>query len=756
MTKCSCSFWILELRFIFKRISSLSIITLLLFLPGTTLAALDIDGRLDEPDWAEAQVFRDFVVIDPLTFESPRLPTEARLLSTPEGLAVAFICEQPSNERTRTVTQRDALRFDSDSVSVMIDFDGTSQIAYEFSVSITGSYRDGTITNESDFNYDWDGLWQRAVNEEQERWTVEILLPWSIVAMRESQGETRRLGLSFQRVLQANKETFAFPAASTERPQFVSNFAKIEVSQYSEQEFDLWPYATVLSDLKKDSVKGKAGLDVFWKPSGKFQLAATLNPDFGQVESDDLVIDFSAIEVRFSDKRPFFTENQALFELRMPNRGYLIYTRRIGGPSDKDGRPSDIDGALKVIGSSGSFDYGVLAAQEADSEGRSFFGGRLFYPAENWSLGFYTTYVDRPFLDRNAIVNSIDYEVESNDLWRLQGQFLMSRIDTAPWNSSDYGAWYRFHYTPSDAWRFQLDMAHWGNELDISDMGYIMRTDLEEIFLYNEYRQTDFREDSRSASVAWVFWILGRRNTDGKALQSRFVFERQEKLRSGADMNLMLMLNTEGYDDLISRGNGLVRFDERLSGTISYTTPRRGAWRKSLSLNVLQEGYDGWGESLSAGATWYPHEKVNVDFSLRPHWSDDWLIWLREDLHASFSLKELTGEISPSWFPAERHEIRLKTQWIVMHADAQQGYRIGQRGWLLPSSDTVNDFAMLNFGLQLRYRYEIAPLSDFYIVYSRGGLERIDNPTQSTFDMLGRSTRLREADQFLVKLRYRF
>jgi len=134
---------------------SLFFIVALLIAPTTAFGALKIDGILDEPGSAEAQVFRNFVVIDPLTLETPRLPTEARLLSIPEGLAVAFICEQPPEEtRTRTTTQLDAQQFYSDSVSVMIDFDATSKIAYEFSISIAGSYRDGTITGETFTNYD--------------------------------------------------------------------------------------------------------------------------------------------------------------------------------------------------------------------------------------------------------------------------------------------------------------------------------------------------------------------------------------------------------------------------------------------------------------------------------------------------------------------------------------------------------------------------------------------------------------------------
>jgi hypothetical protein len=737
---------------------SLLVLLSLIFFPRAGYPEIKVDGKLDESEWESSQSFHDFVVTDPLTYEKPGLATEVKLLSVQEGLAVAFICDQPRDaSRVRTATQRDALNFNSDSVSVMIDFDGTDQVAYEFSVSITGSCRDGAITNETDFNYDWDGLWERAVNEEKDKWTAELLIPWSIVAMREGENGTRKMRVFFQRVLQQNKQTFAFPAASTKRPQFVSNFATVDVSQYSEKKFDLWPYLTVLDDLKNKSTKAKPGLDVFWKPSGNFQLAATINPDFGQVESDDLVIDFSAIEVRFSDKRPFFTENQALFDLRMPNLGYIVYTRRIGGPSDKDPTlPSDIDGAMKVIGSAGPVDYGILAAQEADSYGRSFFAGRMFFPAKNWSIGSFTTYVERPYKDRTALVNALDYEIESNNLWRLQGQVLAAQVDDPKRDLSDFGAWYRLHYTPSETWRLELDMSHWGKNLDISDMGYIMRTNLEELFLYGQWRQTGFKEDSRTASVDWTLYGLGRRNAEGARLQSRVVFQRQAKLRSGSNMDMTLMLNTSGYDDLISRNNGLVYFNKALNGTISYMAQRRGAWAKSISLNIMQEGYDGLGGNLNTGATWYPNDKFNIDFKLNPRWSNDWLIWLQGDRFGSFSLQQITAAISPSWFPAEHHEIRLKTQWIVMKADNGHGYHIGSLGRLIPDSGPVNDFSMLNFALQLRYIYEIAPLSNLYIVYSRGGLDRYENSDESVVSLLGSSTELRDSDQILVKLRYRF
>jgi hypothetical protein len=141
---------------------------------------------------------------------------------------------------------------------------------------------------------------------------------------------------------------------------------------------------------------------------------------------------------------------------------------------------------------------------------------------------------------------------------------------------------------------------------------------------------------------------------------------------------------------------------------------------------------------------------------VNPQWSRDWLIWLQGDQLASFSKRQVTGEIEFSWFPADRHEVRLRTQWYVINADAEQGYRIGPGGRLVANKNPVESFAMINFGLQLRYRYEIAPLSDLYVVYSRGGIERIENSGRNTLNLLGESTGLRNADQILIKLRYRF
>ncbi|MBN1627248.1 MAG: hypothetical protein JW944_12045, partial [Deltaproteobacteria bacterium] len=679
------------------------------------------------------------------------------VLSTPEGLAVAFACEQPYDTRTRTVSSRDSGSIDADSVILIVDFDGTSTIGYEFRVSITGSYSDGTILREDQHNRDWDGIWKRAVYEDEENWYAEMLLPWSIAPMNEGDSETRRIGISFQRRLYSTGETFAFPGEIYDSSHGVSNAAKIDIARHSAGELDISPYISVLGDLVNDSATGKAGVDLSWKPSGRFQVTAAINPDFGQVESDNLVIDFSAFETYFSDKRPFFTENQGIFDVSRDELGRLVYTRRVGAIRDDGKGASDIDGAIKAIGSAGPVKYGAFTAQESGDIGRTFYAGRVLYAKEKWNVGMLSSYVDRPFFDRTARVDSIDYHLSLfGNSMRWVGQFMRSDIDKPSGDSSGFGAWTGIDYTPSKERSYVLYMIHYDDKLDINDMGFLRRNNYEELMCLTSWEKTDFSEDSAIASVYWLIRGYLRRNTHGERLPASFMLSRFQDMRSGDSIGLNLTYETGGYDDIFSRGYDIMYVNERWNGSASYNTPRRGSWSRSFGLKIFQEGYDNWAAGINGSSTWYPDDKLNIAFSLDATWSRDWLNWLQENQVGAFSRRQLSGRISGNWFPAEKHEFRLLSQWIIVNAGAIQGYFIGADGRLEPDSFPVNDFAAMNFGLQLRYRYELAPLSYFYLVYSRGGFDYINEPDKSTEGLLFESTDLRDSDQIMAKLQYRF
>ena len=172
--------------------------------------------------------------------------------------------------------------------------------------------------------------------------------------MRGADAPTRDIAVHFSRTLGATGEQVAYPAVSPERARFVSAFERVNLAQYRKALLHVWPYATVTHDRLEGDQRHKAGVDLLWKPSPTFQLGATVNPDFGQVESDDLVISFDAVETFQSDRRPFFTENQSIFKQTTPDAGRLVHTRRIGAEADDGTGMADIAAAIKLNGSLGA------------------------------------------------------------------------------------------------------------------------------------------------------------------------------------------------------------------------------------------------------------------------------------------------------------------------------------------------------------------------------------------------------------------
>ena len=328
---------------------------------ASALAEVKIDGELTEPEWERAQVFTDFRVTQPYTLGAPRYPTEARLLGTPQGIVVGFRCTHPpATPRQLAQTPRDADN-NGDRVNLYIDFNADAQVAYNVTIALAGSLQDATLTNENQYSTDWDSDVEYAIRQTDEEWFVELLLPWTTASMKNADAPKRTIGIAFDRVIGATQERSALQGVSFTQPRYVSEFPKVEIDQYPGSVLHFFPYASVANDLVGDEVDMKLGADIQWKPSANFQLTAALNPDFGQVEADELVVNFDAIEVLFSDKRPFFAENQALFDIRVPEtdtrvtaRDRLLYTRRIGGQRDDDPlTAADIDGAVKLNGNVG-------------------------------------------------------------------------------------------------------------------------------------------------------------------------------------------------------------------------------------------------------------------------------------------------------------------------------------------------------------------------------------------------------------------
>ena len=261
---------------------------------GPALAAVEIDGRIDPAEWQGARHVTDFKLVEPLTRAASPYPTEAWVLATPEGLAIGFRNTQPASvPRTYQRTRRDQ-DAQVDRVNLMVDFDGDGRSGYNFTVTITDGITDATITNESQFNSDWDGNWKHAVSEDGDTWSAEMLIPWYIAPMRKGVDGSRTMGVYLDRVVGITGERVAWPAASFTLPRFMSDFAAVTVPVHSQSLLAVTPYVVGGYDNIAGHSDFDAGADIVWKPNGQTQLTATINPDYGQLESDDLVVNFDA------------------------------------------------------------------------------------------------------------------------------------------------------------------------------------------------------------------------------------------------------------------------------------------------------------------------------------------------------------------------------------------------------------------------------------------------------------------------------
>ncbi len=721
-----------------------------------------VDGQLVEPEWAEARVLEDFRVTEPLTRGLPAYATVARVLAQPEALYIAVRVTHPEAQRIRSRSPRDAKFLEADPVTVMIDFEGRGTTAYEFTVTLSGSVRDGTVLQPNILTYDWDAVWYSAVAEDESGWTVEIELPWSVAPMGESVDGKRRIGIYVSRETLATGERYSFPAIETRSPTFVADFFPMEVAAHEASLLAWIPYASATADLLHGGTDLRAGLDVLWKPTASQQLTATVNPDFGQVEADELVVNFSAIETFLAEKRPFFTQNQQLFDLRTTLQGQLVNTRRIGAAPDlgPEGQ-SDILAAAKYSVATAHWEYGAFGAVEDDSslaQGRDFLAARIRRRSNDWSVGYLGTHTDRPSLDRSANVHALEGEYSPAPGWALRGQFIRTEAED-PFQDGDgdgHGAWMSALYAPGGRFEQNIHASWYDDDYDVNDLGFMERNDIRVLQSETFWYRRDYPEDAFTQSSQWSAELEWVTTDAGDRLPSSLKFGRAMSWRDGSELWVFAETETSGIDDLTTRGGDAFNLPSRNELEANYLGRRGKKWWWYIEAKAYEDGLDGAAMELLLSPQYFVSPDLNFLLDLTYVDSSDWLIW-NPDLArvASYSRRQWQVDFDTNWYPSRKSEFRIKLQWVLLRARALRAYDIAPDGDLAAAAVAPQDFSLSDLGLQVRLRYELKPLSDLFVVYSYGGSVFVDE--DSGWDsLLGDSIDNPTAHQLLVKLSYRF
>lgn len=335
--------------------------------------AIKIDGFLDEPIWSTAEPATDFRQETPTEGAPASEKTEVRVLYDDKNLYLgirAFDAE-PGKINARDLV-RDSLFATDDRIEIILDTYHDRRNAFRFAVNPLGTQQDALITDEGrDINLSWDGSWISSGHVDAHGYIVEIAIP--LTTLRFTEG-IEAWGFNVSRVIRRKNEENLWTSwqrsFGLERVSQAGELAGVEEIRRRRLR-EIKPYATgewregvpLIGKNGRDAgARGNLGIEVA-KLGITPSLTAefTVNPDFGQAEVDDQIVNLSRFSVFFPEKRDFFLENSGIFLFGRQGENQAFFTRRIG--LTDDGAPVPIDYGVKVTGKIGPYNVGFLQVQ---------------------------------------------------------------------------------------------------------------------------------------------------------------------------------------------------------------------------------------------------------------------------------------------------------------------------------------------------------------------------------------------------------
>lgn len=343
-----------------------------------TLLPVRIDGRLDDEAWAAAIPITEFTQWDPVEGAPVSERTEARILYDDEALYVGVRLFDRSPVSSR-LGRRDMPLGDSDWVGVVVDSYHDHRTAFSFDLNPAGVRRDALKINDVDDN-SWDPVWEGAASVDSLGWTAEYRIPFS--QLRFSSAAEQVWGIQIERVIRRNQEYSIFAFTPKRERGGIGRYGHLHGLRDIRpgKRLEVLPYTVGTADyadpagnpFRGSSEYGaSAGLDLKYRVTSNLTLDATFNPDFGQVEVDPAVVNLTAFETFFPEKRPFFVEGTDIFNFGTGSgAASLFYSRRIGrtpqlsAPGAAEALFSTtILGAAKLSGkTAGGWSVGVMEA----------------------------------------------------------------------------------------------------------------------------------------------------------------------------------------------------------------------------------------------------------------------------------------------------------------------------------------------------------------------------------------------------------
>lgn len=602
-----------------------------------------LDGRLDDEAWARADSITDLLQMEPENMAPVTERTVVRVLYDDRHIYVGIYAYDSDPHRIATgLVRRDDLP-PSDQLQIGLDPRHDHITAYTFGTTPSGLQRDLSIFDDVNFNRDYDAVWEVGTRVTDEGWVAEFRIPFS--QLRFAVPDTGRMvwGFDVRRDIFRKGEAGVWVGSPRGSRGIVSRWGHLVFDDGlpAPRRLELLPF-TLARRSQVAGVAGAehavdAGLDVRLGVGTAGTLAATVNPDFSQVELDPAVLNLTVFETFFPEKRPFFLEDSRVF---LPPYALfqLFHSRRIGQrPARFPVQPMDrvvemplqttIIGAGKVTGKGSGWTYGVLSAVTdreyalVDSivvdtvQGDTVLARRtrLIEPFTSYAaarvqrdilggssnVGALATAVVREN-DFDAFTAGLDHKIRwHRNRWQWDGHWAITSAPGPGGIRTGFGGITNFGYAGKSL-VVQTSFDHLGRDFRVNDLGFLRnRSDRTSVHASVELRRLDpwkaFRRLSGLATtgLAWNGDKLVFERSAGLGGSARF--------RSFWSVSLELVHAFETLDDLDTRRGPPIVRPARTSAAASLSSDSRRTTQAQLDLGGERDRAGGW--NMRAGGS---------------------------------------------------------------------------------------------------------------------------------------------------------
>jgi len=738
-----------------------------------------IDANLNEPEWDTAITINQYSEVIPFTLQPAEERTVAKIFSNENGIYVGFTNFQENSTMLSNKSLRDEIANTADQNWISIDFDNDRQKAYLFFVTLANIKGDGIRRIGGWPEFDWDGDWEVKTKKYDGYWVSEFLIPWNVALMKNVDSEERTINISTIRKIAYKQSWIGDAETSARRTNFLLKLVPIQIKNYTQSKVNYFPYVSKTYNSVTGFNEDKIGAEIFISSGTGKQVNLTFNPDFGQAESDEVIVNFSAQETFYSEKRAFFNENQSLFDLSHYDRYRVINTRRIGAASTYDCQASsdedrcdgkrksytDIDFALRYTQKNDNSNVGIFVAQESDesfTKGKNFYAIRSKNKIGTRTIGYFLTHVVDNFTNEKATVNVIDFINVKSDKLTLYTDFLSSEKEGV----SGFGLRSQFVYKPSQLSRRSGSILYFEDSFRLNDFGYLKKNDWFHVGLGSDITKVDFNESSsvkeRKIGTDFNYDSDTSGNSNPTQLRQEYNFQYKDTSSFQASWDL----KTSGKNTTITRKNVDFPFVKRngsFSFNLDYESPSYGSWEYDWRVGYeTADKYKTWSSEgyerrfAKIAGSIYPIDDFKLGWEFRVREEDEWLNWIKDNELAVYDLTQKIISINANWFKGYKHEIRLKSQFVALEAESPISLISDKAGYLYNHKSIVKPFTDGITSFQVRYKYEIAPLSYIYLVYTKGGRVYDDENERNTSDVFKDPWENPDNEIFSLKFRLKY